>query len=305
MYEEDYTGIKAGLSVIFGVIGFIFFMVWLIGMDVNAYDWKFIKINLAPTNGLIEQVFTKCDDPKYYLLIKENGCGDCDADYIIIRDEEGREYKVMKPNKTFYNQSGYIKRTFKIGSDGIQKPENFNGYIQHDNKTYTLSEFYEHPPFDRIDPLAKHEDWAPTMGWIALGCLALIPLFWIPWSHIHLPKSRKITLEQPYAEIFGHLKMLLRVKYIDHIDLEIDEKDFDVYIKHDKNQIIIKYGRDGFGWDYDDKQFFYQDENDIKVAKWLLARSNHFMKLYNKVADIVLESFENNSISSCNVKIRI
>ncbi len=287
MLDDD---IKFRISMIFGILGFIMGILWL-GLGLPDTDtWKIIKINLFPSNYEVTEnvTFKRSDTPQYYIILDKCGCGDCKEDYIIIKDAAGCEFKIMQPNKNFYNKSGFIKKTFTLsGENGTNKMENFEGIIQWNEKTYTLGEFFENPPFEGKDPLATKSGY-PVIGWISLICAAISILVWIPWGKIHIPRSIR-SLKKDYAEFFGHMKMTLRVTGLREIEIQIGNEEYILYIEHSKNKIMLKKYKDGIWYDYDKKEIYYHDTRDILVARQFMKNKNSFIKIYNKIADFMLD----------------
>lgn len=298
--------LKAGISTVCGTIGFIMGLLWLFYGYPDTYTWKIIRINLFPSNYQVTEdvTFKRSDTPQYYLLLKENGCGDCESDYLIIKDAAGCEFKVMQPNKNFYNKSGFIKKTFTLGGEnGTNNIENFEGIIQWNEKTYTLGEFFENPPFEGKDPLAIRDSY-PILGWIFLICAAIAILIWIPWGKIHIPRSIR-SLEKDYAEFFGHMKMLLRVPGLNKVEIQVDGTEYNLNIKRSENKIKLDNYRDGIWYDFDDKKVYYRDSDDILVARQFMKNKNSFIKLYNKIADFMLDYLSGEKLSKSTLSISL
>lgn len=277
------------ISFITGFIAFFTFIAFM-AVDDHLSKWELVKTNLVYNNetSLLSTSLT----PQYYILLNKYGSGNSETDYIDLVNQDCITVRIQQPNKKFYNQAVFSKKTFYIfDNNGVTEPENFSGYIQHDEKAYTLEEFYENPPFEGdVDPLGskKPQMWGLiTLGLIVLCLIGLIPFEDFDFS-TPFRKFKEKNLKKEYEEIFDKLKIVFKVEAVDTINCYIDDCRWRIEIDHENKVISILYNSgDGIRYYYRQKQVSTYDNADINAAIAFLKYKSKLQLLYNNIIDYV------------------
>lgn len=277
------------MSFIAGFIAFFTFIAFMV-VDNHLSKWEIVKTNVYYNSE--NSTLYMSDTPQYYILLNNNGGGDNETDYIDLVNQDCKSIRIGQPNKKFYNQSVFSKKTYYVfDNGGVTKPENFSGYIQYGEKAYTLKEFYENPPFEgNIDPLKSRT--SIIWGFITLGlvviCLIglLIPFEEFDFSNL-FRKHKEKHLKKEYKEIFDKLKIAFKVKQVDTIFCDIEGRSWRIDIDHYDQTIGIKFNRDGILYDYRLNAAILHDGCDTQAAKAFLRYKPKLHSLYDNVIDYV------------------
>lgn len=293
------------VSFITGFIAF-FTLIAFIAVDDHLSKWELVKTNLVYNNET--SILSKSQTPQYYILLNKYGSGNSETDYIDLMNQDCITVRIQQPNKKFYNQAVFSKKTYYIfDNNGVTKPENFNGYIQYDEKAYTLEEFYENPPFEGdIDPLGpkSYRIW----GWITLGLVAVCLIGLIPFEdfEFHLPRGPMIKkLEKEYKEFFDHLKMTFKAPQLRRIIINNDWVIRTNDASSETNTIDIRCNRDGISYNYKTKKFILHDSSDITWSFAFLKYKSKWPSIYSAIADYVLNSVEGKTTEEDEIYINI
>lgn len=280
------------MSFIFGTIAFFASIAFLV-VDDHLSKWELVKTNLVYDNET--SLLSQSQTPQYYILLSKYGSGNSETDYIDLVNQDCKIIRINQPNKKFYNQTVFSKKTYYIfDNDGVTKPENFSGYIQHGESAYTLEEFYENPPFEGdVDPLGRKGP--QVWGLITLGLVALCLIGFIPFEDIdfHLPRGPKIKkLGKEYKEFFDHLEMTFKAPQLKRIIINEDWVIRTNRASTEDNTIDIRCNRDGISYNYKTKKFILHDSSDITWSLAFLKYKSKWPSIYSAVADYVLNVVE-------------
>lgn len=295
------------MSFIFGTIAFFTFIAFLV-VDDHIYKWEFVKTNLIYDNET--SLLSQSQTPQYYILLNKYGSGNSETDYIDLVNQDCKTIRIQQPNKKFYNQAVFSKKTYYIfDNGGVTKPDNFNGYIQHGESAYTLEEFYENPPFEGdVDPLGskKPQLW----GLITLGLVALCLIGFIPFEDIdfdfHLPRGHIIKkLGKEYTEFFDHLRMTFKAPQLKRIIINDDWVIRTNGASSEANTIDLRCNRDGISYNYKTKKFILHDSADITWSLAFLKYKSKWPSIYSAIADYVLNVVEGKNVEEDEIYVTI
>lgn len=283
-------GFRKCVSFFAGTIAFFTFIAFMV-VDDHLSKWTLVKTYIIYNDET--SILSKSQTPQYYILLNTSGSGNNETDYIDLENQDCKIVRIQQPNKKFYNQAIFSKKTYYVfNNGGVTKPENFNGYIQHGEKAYTLEEFYENPPFEGdTDPLGSENIW----GWITLGLVAICLIGLIPFEDIdfHLPRGPKIKkLGKEYKEFFDHLEMTFKAPQLKRIIINEDWVIRTNRASTEDNTIDIRCNRDGISYNYKTKKFILHDSSDITWSLAFLKYKSKWPSIYSAVADYVLNVVE-------------
>lgn len=278
------------ISFFTGGVAFFTFIIFMTS-DNHLSKWELVKTNLVYDNET--SVLNKSQTPQYYILLNSSGSGDNETDYIVLLSQDCKIIRINQPNKKFYNQTIFSKKTYYLfDNGGVTKPEYFNGYIQHGEKAYTLEDFYENPPFegdtDPLGPKSHH-----IFGWVSLGLVAICLIGFIPFEdyEFNLPnelKERKV--KKTAIEIFPHLEYIFKVEKLKVIDFSIENTDWRINIDHDYRTVSINRldHRDGISYDYKTKEVSLYNKYNLQTALKFIKLKSKLYPLYNGILDYVV-----------------
>lgn len=284
-------GFRKCVSFLAGVIAFFTFIAFMV-VDDHLSKWTLVKTYIIYNDET--SILSKSQTPQYYILLNTSGTGNNETDYIDLENQNCSIVRIQQPNKKFYNQAIFSKKTYYIfNNGGVTKPENFNGYIQYGEKAYTLEEFYENPPFEGdIDPLGSENMW----GWITLGLVAICLIGLIPVEEFEftLPNTMKEKkVRKAAAEIFPHLEHVFKVEKLKVINFITETVTWKISIDHDDRTIYISQlglSRDGMRYNYKTKEVSLQDKYDLQVALAFIKLKPKLQPLYNGILDYAVET---------------
>lgn len=293
------------VSFITGFIAFFTFIAFLV-VDDHLSKWELVKTNLVYDNET--SLLSKSQTPQYYILLNKSGSGDSETDYIDLLNQDCITVRFTQPNKKFYNQAVFSKKTFYIfDNGGVTDPKNFNGYIQHGEKAYTLEEFYENPPFEgNTDPLGTK---GPQLwGLITLGLVALCLIGFIPFEDFEftLPDNlKKRKIKKATIEIVPHLENVFKVENLKTIDFTVDSIKWRIGINHDDRTIFItpQGFRDGIFYDYRTKEINLNDRHDLQAALKFIKLKSKLQPLYNGILDYVVSAVVDKNLPAEKIQI--
>lgn len=283
-------GFRKCVSFFAGTIAFFTFIAFMV-VDDHLSKWTLVKTYIIYNDET--SILSKSQTPQYYILLNTSGSGNNETDYIDLENQDCKIVRIQQPNKKFYNQAIFSKKTYYVfNNGGVTKPENFNGYIQHGEKAYTLEEFYENPPFEGdTDPLGSENIW----GWITLGLVAICLIGLIPFEEFdfHLPHGPMIKkLGKEYKEFFDHLEMTFKAPQLKRIIINEDWVIRTNRASTEDNTIDIRCNRDGISYNYKTKKFILHDSSDITWSLAFLKYKSKWPSIYSAVADYVLNVVE-------------
>lgn len=280
------------ISFLAGVIAFFTFIAFMVEDD-HLSKWVLVKTYLVCDNET--SAISKSQTPQYYIILNTVGNGNSEVDYIDLKNQDCQTMRIQQPNKKFYNQAIFSKKTYYIfNNNGVTKPENFNGYIQHGEKAYTLEEFYENPPFEGdIDPLGSKS--CHIWGWITLGLVAVCLIGLIPFEDFEFTLPDKIKekkVKKATAEIFPHLEHVFKVENLKVIDFNTENATWRIGIDHEDRTISITNPgcRDGMYYNYKTKEVSLHDKYDLQVALAFIKLKSKLQPLYNGILDYVVKT---------------
>ena len=294
-------GFRKCVSFMAGLIAFFTFIAFLV-VDDHLSKWEIVKTNLVYNNET--SLLSTSQTPQYYILLNKYGSGNSETDYIDLVNQDCITIRINQPNKKFYNQAVFSKKTFYIfDNGGVTKPENFHEYIQYDEKAYTLKEFYENPPFEGdVDPRGSSNP--KIMGLVTLGLVALCLIGFIPFEDYDFSepfrKCKEKRIKKEYKEIFDKLKIAFKVKQVDTIFCDIDGRSWRIDIDHYDQTIGIKFNRDGILFDYRLNAAVLHDGCDTQAAQAFLKYKPKLHSLYNNVIDYVSKAIVDGVIPESN-----
>lgn len=285
-------GFRKCVSFLAGIIAFFTFIAFMI-VDDHLSKWTLVKTYIIYDDET--SLLSQSQTPQYYILLNKYGSGNSETDYIDLVNKDCKTIRINQPNKKFYNQTVFSKKTYYIfDNDGVTKPENFSGYIQHGESAYTLEEFYENPPFEGdVDPLGSKK---PRLwGLITLGLVALCLIGFIPFEDFEfiLPDNiKKRKIKKATAEIVPHLEHVFKVENLKTIDFTIDSIKWRIDIDHDDRTIFItpRGFRDGIFYDYRTKEINLNDRHDLQAALKFIKFKSKLQPLYNGILDYVVNT---------------
>lgn len=293
------------ISFITGFIAFFTFIAFLV-VDDHLSKWELVKTNLVYDNET--SLLSQSQTPQYYILLNKYGSGSSETDYIDLVNQDCKTIRFTQPNKKFYNQAVFSKKTYYIfDNGGVTKPENFNGYIQHGESAYTLEEFYENPPFEGdTDPLGGK---GPQLwGFITIGLVALCLIGLIPFEDIdfHLPRGPMIKkLGKEYKEFFDHLEMTFKAPQLKRIIINDDWVIRTNSASSETNTIDLRCNRDGISYNYKTKKFILHDSSDITWSFAFLKYKSKWPSIYSAIADYVLNVVEGKTTEKDEIYVTI
>lgn len=279
------------ISIIAGILAFSALLVFITSDD-HLYKWELVKTNLIYNNET--SILNKSQTPQYYILLNTSGSGDNENDYIVLLSQDCKVININQPNKKFYNQAIFSKKTYYLfDNGGVTKPEYFNGYIQHGEKAYTLEDFYENPPFEGdTDPLSPKSHY--IFLWIALGSVVICLIGFIPFEdyEFNLPneiKERKV--KKTATEIFPNLEYIFKVEKLKVVDFSIENTDWRIDIDHNYQTMSInRLGhRDGISYDYKTKEVGLYNKYNLQTALKFIKLKSKLYPLYNNILNYVVE----------------
>lgn len=295
------------ISFIAGFIAFFTFIAFM-AVDDHLSKWVLVKTYIVYDNET--SILSKSQTPQYYIILNATGSGNNETDYIDLVNQDCKTIRIQQPNKKFYNQTVFSKKSYYIfDNGGVTKPENFSGYIQHGEKAYTLEEFYENPPFEGdVDPLGskKPQMWGLiTLGLVALCLIGLIPFEDFDFQ-FHLPRGTMIKkLGKEYKEFFDHLEMTFKAPELKRIIINDDWVIRTNKASSETNTIDIRCNRDGISYNYKTKKFIIHDNSDITRSFAFLKYKSKWPSIYSAIADYVLNVVEGKTTEEDEIYITI
>lgn len=296
-------GFRKCVSFFAGTIAFFTFIAFMV-VDDHLSKWTLVKTYIIYNDET--SILSKSQTPQYYILLNTSGSGNNETDYIDLENQDCKIVRIQQPNKKFYNQAIFSKKTYYVfNNGGVTKPENFNGYIQHGEKAYTLEEFYENPPFEGdTDPLGSENIW----GWITLGLVAICLIGLIPFEEFdfHLPHGPMIKkLGKEYKEFFDHLEMTFKAPQLRRIIINDDWVIRTNDASSEANTIDLRCNRDGISYNYKTKKFILHDSSDITWSFAFLKYKSKWPSIYSAIADYVLSVAEGKTTEEDEIYITI
>ena len=101
------------------------------------------------------------------------------------------------------------------------------------------------------------------------------------------------------------IKIARKNAKLNKVEIQANGTEYILSIKRSENKIKLDNYRDGIWYDYDKKEIYYRDNDDILVARRFMKNKNSFIKLYNKIADFMLNYLSGEKLSKSTLSISL